>query len=738
MKRLCLACSGLLLISSNALAGDWLFWRGPLQNGAVLEKAAVTTWSPQGEHLLWKSAEGGRTTPIVMQGRVYFIAPTGEGPALREHIVCLDADTGTTVWKYDINVFLTDIVEDRLGWTALAADAQTGNIYAHTTGGEFLCLDRDGKLLWKRSLVEDYGRVSGFGGRLHTPLLDEERVIISFTASGWGEHAKPAHRYVAFDKRNGQVLWWAAPGEQPLDTTYATPVVAVIGGKRLLIAPNADGWVYAMLARTGEKVWSYRLSKRALNSSPVVSGNLVYVSHSEENLDTTVMGRLVCLDGSKTGDITPSGEVWRADAEVGFASPAVANSRVYVVDNSANLYSFDAGTGQKLWEFSLGRVGKGSPVVTADGIIYVGEQNGVFYILKDAGDHCEALDREEFKGPNATVDELFGSPAVVDGRVYFQTRYGTYCLADQSRKVETVAAPPPSAEAPPPSDAKPFLLVVPGDVTLAPGQSQRFVARVYTAGAKDYKEVPAQFTVAGPKGELAPDGIFKAAAANAFSAGVLKAAWEAVEASARVRICPPPPFTVDFESLEPKSAPPGWVNVSRKLEVAERDGSKVLQKLADNPATPFIRTRTYMTSPIAGGYTITADLLGTPKGDRFKPDMGLFNSRYELILLGSEPTLRITTWSPIPRLQKDVPFEWKTDVWYRVKLQVKLEGNLGIVRAKVWPREQSEPANWTIELSDPFPNREGSPALYAYSAGATARSKGTEVFYDNIEVKPND
>ena len=114
---------------------------------------------------------------------------------------------------------------------------------------------------------ETVGRISGYGGRTHSPIVDEERVVISFLNSSFAEQGKGTHRYLAMDKRTGEMLWWAAPGGTPLDTTYSVPVVAVVGGRRLLIAGNADGGIYALKARTGEKVWGFQLSQRGINSS---------------------------------------------------------------------------------------------------------------------------------------------------------------------------------------------------------------------------------------------------------------------------------------------------------------------------------------------------------------------------------------------------------------------------------------------------------------------------------------
>jgi len=731
-----------LIAIQQGVAADWPSWRGPGQTGAGIEKSVVTSWDPGGENLLWKLNEGGRTTPIIMDGRVFAIMPVGEGPRSGERVVALDAATGQKVWERRFNVFHTDIVENRVGWTALAGDPETGQIYAHATGGELFCFNRDGEQIWKVSMTEELGRISGYGGRLHTPIVDEDRVIVSFLNSNWGNHGRPLHRYVAFDKRTGEIDWWSAPGGAPLDTTYSTPVVAVIGGKRMLVAPAADGNVYGMLARNGQKVWTFRLSKRGLNSSVVVDGDHVFVSHSEENLETSKMGSLVCIDGSKQGDITETGLLWRRDGYTfGYASPALANGRLYAVDNSANLYSIDPQTGDIHWEYSIGRVGKGSPVVTRDGVIYVGSQNGAFHILRDEGDRCVSLDRELFQRPDGAVEEIFGSPAIVNGRVYFMTRYAVFCLGKPGQTAKSGQPDPgPQETAVAEPGSKGSLQLVPAEVTLPPGGKVKFKALQFDSVGSLPTSVSVEWSVKGVPGKVGSDGTFTASGEQAYSAGLVTAKGDAgLSATARVRITPSLPIHEDFESIKTGTVPPGWVGVGAKTQVVEQDG-KVLKKLASKarPSPPFMRLRAYATPPIGGGYTVQADLLGKLARKRFKPDMGLINSRYRFIMMGMRKKLRIETWSPLPRLRHDVAFPWNPESWYRAKFAVKLEGDQARIRAKVWPKGEAEPDTWNIEVMDPHPNREGSAGIYGYSVGTTSKSDGPEILFDNFKVMKND
>ena len=463
--RLQLPCAllGLLLVASSAYSADWPSWRGPTQNGVSEETGLVASWSP-----IWHAEFTGRSTPIVLDGRVFVIGRRGEGIEHEGVVAAFDAQDGTLLWEHAYNIFHTTIPFNRVGWASLAGDPETGYVYAHTVSGLFLCFDRDGKVVWSRSLTEEFGRISGYGGRVHTPVVDEDLVIISYLSSNWGSHTPGRHRYFAFDKRSGEVVWIATPGGRPLDTTYSVPVVATINGVRLLIGGNADGSIYAMKIRTGETVWGFKLSRRGINSSVVVAGDKVYAAHGEENLDNTALGRVVCIDA--TGN-----EIWRYDGVfAGYTSPVVHDGRLYITDNSANIHALDAETGQVHWVHNIGTVGKGSPVF-ADGRLYAPEVNGRFVIVAPGSDTAETLDLAEIAMPDGRPAELFGSPAVAYGRIYLSTEAGVYCLGDPAAqfKVSATAADYPREQASP--DATPaHLQIIPAEVVAQPG-AQRVI-----------------------------------------------------------------------------------------------------------------------------------------------------------------------------------------------------------------------------------------------------------------------
>lgn len=719
----CLASAlQILALAASVGAEEWAFWRGPRQNGVSEEEGLVGAWSPGGEKVLWRQDFTGRSTPVVMGGRVFVNGRTGEGIDRQAVIAAFDAENGELLWERRFNLYLTTVPFNRVGWASLTGDPETGYVYAQNVDGGFLCLDRDGATVWSRSFKEEYGRFEGYGGRTASVLIDEDRVIVNMINGAWGSLAPPRHRYYAFDKRTGVPLWISTPGGNVYDrNTQSVPVVAVVGGRRLVIGGNGDGHVYALESRTGEKVWEFELSKRGINVSPVVEGGVVVISHSEENIDEGTLGRVVAIDATGAGDVTATHEVWRInELQAGFASPLVHGGRVYIVDNSADLYALDLETGHRFWEASLGTVGKASPV-WGDAKIYAPETNGHLVILRPGDDAAEILSRNRLTMPDGRYAEFYGSPAVAYGRIYFTTEEGVYCLGDPQRAFRVTETPPIDLgdEGSPAGEAA-TLLVVPAEVSLRPGESVELEVQAFDAMGRLLGSRRADWTLSGLEGRL-DGGRFAVAADSGFQAGVLHARSDGLEATARVRVFPDLPWREGFDA----GMRGHWIGAGR-YEVREVDGEPLLVKPV--AARGLLRSDLILGPPWFGGYTIQADVKATQNGRR-RSDGGVFNSGYILQIMGVHQRVELNTWEAELRIDERVDFPVDMDRWYTMKLRVENEGERGLVLGKVWPRGEPEPEEWTITAEDPHPIPRGSPGLTAYSPA--------EFFYDNVLVTRN-
>ena len=176
-------------------AGDWSYWRGPNFNGSVNASQLPDDWDPEGgegSNLLWVREDiGGPCTPIVMNGKLYTIQRSEPGTAREgEKVVCLNAATGETIWENRYNVWLSDVPAERVGWSSVVGDPETGYVYALGACDIFTCMNGEtGETIWSRPLHEQFGMLSTYGGRTNFPVIHEDLVIISGIIINWGNSA---------------------------------------------------------------------------------------------------------------------------------------------------------------------------------------------------------------------------------------------------------------------------------------------------------------------------------------------------------------------------------------------------------------------------------------------------------------------------------------------------------------------------------------------------------------------
>ena len=827
-----------LLSGPSAAAGaaeidplDWPAWRGPEQNGISRETGLIDSWSQDGKNVVWQSDKlGSRSTPIVCRGKIYTICSDQPGtPEEREKVVCADANTGEVLWENKFNVFLSDVPKERLGWSCCTADPTTGRIYAMGVCDYFQCLDGEtGETIWSHSLNEEYGFLNTYGGRTNSPVIYEDLVIISAVVIGWGEMSVPAHRYVAFNKETGEAVWFNGTRLRPDDTTYSVPVTTVLGGQAALVFGSGDGGVYAFQPRTGKQIWNYQLSQRGINIAPVVVGDTIYMSHSEENPSSTKMGAMVALNGAKSGDLAKGGVEWlREEVMVGKSSPLVVDGRVYAMDDSNLLYVLDAKTGKPIGKKTrlVGTIARAS-LLYGDGKIYACTTSA-WHVLEPTKDGAKVVHKLRFK----QGEEVHGSPIVSHGKLYLPTTEKLYCLAaegDQSGVAERPEAP---QEDELDGASKPAQVqVVPVESLVRPGDKINYKVRLFNERGQFLKEVDdAQFEVSAG-GEIDDKGVFTAVSDAGHVGAIVTVKVGDLTGTARARIVPPLPWKFAFDdgqipvtwvgmryrhitldddlylALREKNARAGqlyiylmtsfanspapkvsfndgtprrtWTEMVRyvgliddervkteegvRSELAEGldllKAEKVIggwelsskgpgdialdvtrggRKLEGNPVMVKIstipkgtRSQGWMGQTDFHDYTIQADVRGNAVEGK-QPDIGLIAQRYTIDMMGGLQQLQIRSWtSELGRFSKTIPFSWQADVWYTIKFQASTEDGAAVLKAKVWPRGETEPEAWTVEAVDKAPNLQGSPGLFGNASDA-------EIFLDNITVTAN-
>lgn len=719
---------------ADPASAQWWHQRGPTQDGLSSESGLPARWTPGGDGMAWRVPFGGRSTPVVVGGRVCLQNTAGrstnwdEADDVQERVMCFDARSGNVLWEHRFSVALTDVPPHRVAWASPAANPETGRLFALGVAGTLVALSPEGAVVWQRNLIEEFGFVTTHGGRTASPIVDSGLVIISGLMSGWGPWARGGNRWLAFDEDTGTTVWISSPQPRHYDTNYSTAIVRdLASGTRALLVGGTDGAIHALEVATGRPIWRFDMTKRAVNTEVVTIGDDAVVTHSEENLGTNEMGLVARIRTDGRGDVGNEVVRWRTLGWLGgFGSPVVVDDVIYHMDNGAVLGAFDATTGERLWTRELGTIQRGS-LVYGDGKLYVGTENGKFFILRPSRTGVEVLD-EDLLGSETDPEMIQTGVAVADGRVYLVTDRAMYAIGPNEPR-PTSATSVRMGPAPGPAGPPVAALVVPAEARVAPGASVRFDIRLFDAAGRRVSP-PAgavSWALDGLGGTIGPDGAYAAAQPPLGEAGTVTARVGELSASSAVRVIPPLPWHIDFESFEGEAPPRQWINATGKFVVREVDGTKALFRLPDTTLTR--RARLFMGQSTWSDYTVEVDVRST-EARRQLGDVGIFGQRYGLILLGNNQRLELHPWQTARAMTVATRYAWKADTWYRLKLRVEnLPDGTSRVQGKVWPRDEAEPDAWMVEKIDRIPHREGSPGLYADApVGA---------WFDNIRVTPH-
>jgi outer membrane protein assembly factor BamB len=754
------------LISSAADA--WYNWRGPAQNGSSTEKYEKNAFV---EKPVWVAGISGRGAPVIADGRVYLFGYKGAGAELVETLTCFEAETGKVVWEQAFADFLSDNAYSRYAIGSPTIDPSTGVIYLLTTPGIFAAVSRDGKILWQHSMMEEQGRLSFPNGRTGAPVIVNDLVVARGITANWGGDGPARDRLYAFQKETGELVWASTPGEQPNDSSFSTPYLDFLeDGTAVFYVTTGCGNYCCLNALTGKPMWRWKGGKGGINSSIVKYNDLIISIHDKENVDIAEFGRMSAVRLPKgplppvplptdPALITPgwdvpvvdqAAEVWRLPLIAETSSPTLAGANVYQLDQSGNLHCIEAETGHKKWEMKLAPGNSHSSPLMVNGLLYcplqndVGTEDGILYVIKPGEDKGEQIARVMLEG------YALGAPAAANGKLYLATAKKFYCFQIGSGKIESGDPKWPGA-LPGKAGAPVALQIIPQEVIINPGGTKEF--KIRTLDAKGYPAgVPAEpvkwetFIPPTAKVKSTMDAAFDASGKLVAkpeakqSAGAFKATSGKLTGIIRGRVLPSLPLVQDFESFtlaEDPALNPGvnfaypplpWIGARLKFEVRDVAGTKALYKTLQ--PVFFQRGTAFIGSPDMSNYTIEADVMLDVK-KRTKGEVGLINQRYVIMLNGNAGEIEVN--SNHERLKVAREFELQAKTWYHLATRVDIAADgSGVVRAKAWKKEESEPAQWTIEVPHKNAHKQGAPGLFGFALQGQA-----PVYIDNIKVSPN-
>lgn len=344
--------NGLTLVVVGGLglsvwAGDWTQWRGSNRDLIVTGESLLAKWPEGGPQRLWQVdlAGEGYSEPVVVSGTIFITGNTGDKKNRVGHLFALDAKTGKVRWQMEYGP----------EWGASFPFARTtptvveGRVYVIGGQGHVVCVDgASGKVVWKVDTASVYGARNITWGIAENALVYDGKVIcqpggantsvvaldaktgkLVWQSNGLSErsaYCSPAlitlngkrqvvtmleDHLVGVDAESGSVLW-----KHPHRNKYAVhPNTPVLCGKDRLFISSGYGYGSEIVEVSGSSAklaWSDKGSDNHFQGVAFYEGRIYSSGGGKLSCFDPVSGRVVYnVPGAKKTSfcITPAGMI---------------------------------------------------------------------------------------------------------------------------------------------------------------------------------------------------------------------------------------------------------------------------------------------------------------------------------------------------------------------------------------------------------------------------------------------
>jgi outer membrane protein assembly factor BamB len=305
--------------------------------------------------------------------------------------------TGELMWTYNPGTYYNQ-------WASAVAAAY-GMFYEHNQDGYIYAINaKTGDLVWRaKGPGVAYSNILTIaGGKVYVQMGENQYIDFATGEPGQSE-------FDCFDAYTGELIW-SAPFENGAPFNSQCNAYG-----NLYVVPTISSY------HPGEFIYSYSRPDGGLTSGDGGLGEIWCIS------DTSQDWSMLFSDPQHSGygnGPTKLKLKWTATTGGGIvSSPTLVNGVAYIGSYDGNIYAFNANNGQKLWNYSIGKIGFSSTVAVVNGKLYTGPDDGNVYCL-DATSGTKLWQASAGGVPSST------SPTVAKNKVYVSGGDGKlYCFS---------------------------------------------------------------------------------------------------------------------------------------------------------------------------------------------------------------------------------------------------------------------------------------------------------------------
>jgi outer membrane protein assembly factor BamB len=408
------------LTVQNAVANDWSQFRGTGALGRSDAKNLPLTWSDD-KNIVWKTTlpGPGASSPITLGNKIFITCFTGFATSSREpgdmanlkrHLLCLNPGDGKILWETPVPADLPE--QERV---------RENHGYASSTPSAdteriYAFFGKSGVFAFDHSGQQLWkakvgDKLNGWGSAT-SPVLYKDFVIVNASIE--------SDSLVALDNKTGKEVWRA--GNIP-ESWHAPAFVTAPDGKiEIVIAKN--GRVLGFDADTGAALWNLKTGiPWYMCPTPVSENGVVYVIGGRQP-----NGALAIRAGGR-GDVGASHVIWKLGKGSNVPSPILHEDHLYFAhENLGIIYCVNAKTGELVYEERLdpnpGQI-YASPVV-GDGKIYFTARGGRTVVIAASPKFARLADNT-LEGNRGVFNS---TPAFTGNRMLLRSNRALYCIAE--------------------------------------------------------------------------------------------------------------------------------------------------------------------------------------------------------------------------------------------------------------------------------------------------------------------
>ena len=275
-------------VGTRTTGEDWPAFLGPRGDGASSERGVKPEiWKPH-PPIKWTMKLGvSYGGPTIAKGRLLQFDRFGDA----ERLTCFNAETAAELWQAETTVEYEDLYGYNNG-PRCSPIVDGDFIYTYGVSGQLICWQLvDGKKLWQKDTLSEYGVVQNFFGVASSPYVYQDKLLVMIGGSpaesrlvpkGRLDQVKPnGSAVVAFNKLTGEELYRVGDDL----ASYVSMTVREIESKPTGLAFLRSG-LLAWDPETGKELfrfpWRAKMMESVNAALPVTRGNRVFISEAYE------------------------------------------------------------------------------------------------------------------------------------------------------------------------------------------------------------------------------------------------------------------------------------------------------------------------------------------------------------------------------------------------------------------------------------------------------------------------